>query len=414
MGRTIKNRNVPRPKPVEKVELPSRHMKRRLLAAVLFLIVGAGAIAYGVSRLFAADTGWMEIEAESTQPSVAGDFVLLYDIGRSGMDAKAELRALTALYTQAAEKAWALLSDTEVEGVNNVYALNAHPNETLTLDAAFYAALERIAASDDRTLYLAPVAEVYNGLFSCADDALTADFDPLLNDGLRAYFAEIAAFASDPESVCLELMDGNEARLRVSEAYLAFAEEQEIGGFLDFQWMRNAFAADLIAEELIAHNFVFGVLSSLDGFSRTLGADVGASLTLCDGRKTPVRQVATLRCTGEESVVYLRGYPLTAIDSRRFYVRRDGQIRTAYLDPADGLSRAAASDLVVYASGRSCAEVLLRALPLYVADTLDTAALTALADEGIHSVRLEGEEIVATDPALVVEKAADGEETSRP
>lgn len=385
-------------------------MKRRLTAAVLFLLIGAAAIAYGISTLFGAQTGWVEIEAESSGgPSLAGEFTLLYDIGRGGVNPTAERRAVTTVYSNAVEKAWRLLSNVEIDGENNLRALNDHPNEVMTVDAAIYRALERIEASGNRTLYLAPVAEIYNGLFTCADDALAGDFDPLLNDDLRAFFVEAAAYARDPSAVRVELLGENQVRLYVSEAYMAFAKTQEIGAYLDFQWMLNAFAADMIADELAAHQLTAGALSSQDGFSRALDASGSYSLAFFDGRESPVVQAATLRYTGPMSVVYLRGYPAVATDTQRFYTRRDGTIRTAYLDASDGLDRAAAMDLVAYSSELSCAETLLRVMPVFIADELDETALTALSRQGVQSVFFREKMICCTDAALDIGDLLGGE-----
>ena len=45
VNRTVKNRNTPNVKPVEKVSLSEKHVKVRLAAVVLLLLLGAGALA---------------------------------------------------------------------------------------------------------------------------------------------------------------------------------------------------------------------------------------------------------------------------------------------------------------------------------------------------------------------------------
>ena len=70
----------------------------------------------------------------------------------------------------------------------------------------------------------------------------------------------------------------------------------------------------------------------------------------------------------------------------------------AYLDVADGLQRTAADELIVYSETASCGELALKLAPIYVAETLDTAALTALAGEGVFSVWCEDETVLYTDP----------------
>lgn len=390
---------------MQRIELSSRHLGWRLLAVVLFLALGVGSIIYGVMRLVNPfGPGWAEIEATASATNYAEDFALLYELGVGGQAASPESKALTAVYTQAHATAWKLFNNVEtVEGTPNIRYLNDHPNETVEVDAALYKALEQVARSGDRTLFLAPIAEVYNNIFLCADDELSVDFDPLLNPELRAFFADVAAYARDPETICLELLDGNKVCLRVSEAYLAYAAEQEITDFIDFQWMLNAFVIDYLADELTAHGYTHGVLSSRDGYARALDRRAGSSYSLgiFDGQDGTVRQAAVMAYSGARSIVTLRAYPFTDGDSQRFYVHRDGEIRVPYLDAADGLPRAAWADLTAYATDMGCAEALLNVIPVYVAESLSDKALLQLAGQGVQTVYCRERVVRYTDESAV-------------
>ena len=50
---------------------------------------------------------------------------------------------------------------------------------------------------------------------------------------------------------------------------------------------------------------------------------------------------------------------------------------TIYLDPADGMSKSAVTDLVVYAQDKSCVELLTVAAPAMIAEELDVHSLLA-------------------------------------
>lgn len=408
MRRTASNRNTARPKPVQKIEVNSKHLGWRLLAAVLLLAFGAAALGYAVMNLVSpSEKGWTEIRANARNINCSGDFVFLYEVGASGRAASSEQKALTVLYTELAETAWQLFSNAEDTG--GVRYLNDHPGEEMVVDAALYRAFEQVEASGNRTLYLGPVAELYDSLFFCQDDALAADYDPLLNEELRAFFAEVAGYARDAGAVNVALLGHNTVRLDVSEAYSAFAQREGIRDFLDFCWMRNAFIIDYLADALIEHGYTFGSLSSYEGFARALDSreDGSYAYNLYDRGE----QVGAMRYSGARSIVALRGYPLASPDVNRFYVRQDGEIRTAYLDPADGLSRVAAADLTAYSEHVGCAEILLRLAPVYVADSLDWPSLEALSLSGIHSIVCEHHVIRHTDPALVLSNVAEGYET---
>ena len=398
---------------MQRIELSTRNMGWRLLAVMLLLAIGAAALSYGFMTLFSSDPGWAEIEADAGEMSYAGEFVFLYELGRGGTSSTTERKALTVLYTQATATAWKLFNNEEaVEGMPNIRYLNDHPNETVTVDAALYQALDRVARSGDRTLYLAPIAEVYNNLFLCEADELTVDFDPLLNPDLRGMFAELAAFARTPEAINLELMEDNQVCLRISEAYLTYAAEQELSDLIDFQWMLNAFVIDYLADELTSRGYTNGLLSSWDGYARALDQRTGSSysLSIFDGQDGTARQAAVMAYSGARSIVSLRAYPMNNGDLRRFYVRRDGQIRVPYLDAADGLARAAWADLTAYATDMGCAETLLNVIPVYVAESLSDEALTQLAGQGIQSVYCRDLVVRCTDESAVWKELYEGED----
>ena len=405
MRRTARDRTEARPKPVQRIELSGKHLGWRLLAVLLLLVFGAASLSYAFVNLMSpGEPGWTEIKAETSGLSYADEFVFFYEIGVSGSSASSEQKALSRLYASLAEKAWQLFSNAE--GSEGIRVLNDHPGEIVQVDAALYEAFQAVEASGDRGLYLGPVAEIYDNLFYCQDDVLTVDFDPLLNDDLRAFFARVAAFASDPQAINVELLGNDQVCLRVSEDYLAFAAQEEIRDLIDFHWMRNAFVIDYLADALIEKGYSRGTLSSLDGFARTLDSRESGSYAY--GLYDRGEQIGIMRYSGAMSIVALRSYPVSSLDGSRYYVRQDGQIRTAYLDPADGLSRVAVDDLTAYADGMGCAELLLRIAPICIAEELDKAALSELARDGVQSVICESGVILGTDPALVISDLAEG------
>ena len=398
--------------PVEKIELSSAHTGRRTVAAICLLVLGVAALAYALTGWLAGRSGWQAVEASATgDASCAQEFILYYDLGAGEMSAAAEKKALARLYSDAAVNAYRLFSaDEAFQGVNNLWYLNRHPNETVALDPALYDALATATASGDRSLYLGPVYEQYGGIFHCDDDSQTADFDPLQNESLRSYYAQCAAFARDGEAIELELMEDSRVRLKVSEAYMAFAQEQEIETFVDFFWMKNAFIADYLADVLTDGGFTRGALSSYDGFIRDLSGEGTFGLNIYDNSQGLSVQAAAMEYSGPISIVYLRDYPANSMDEGHYYTLADGQVRTAFVDAADGLARSAASDLVGYSRTLSCAQTLLALRPVYVAEALDEGALEALPAAGVEYVRCQDRQVLYSDPALKLYGLYDGED----
>ncbi len=388
MGRTARDKR-PNVRPVEKIELNDEHVGRRLALTLVFLLAGAGLLVYSFMQLFTPQSEWVTVEAGSSAgASSASEFVFLYRLGGGELSPAAENKAVTAAYTQLCRTAFEVFhNQMEVPGVNNLYAINRHPNEELTVDKGLYNAFATVERSGNRSIYLGPVYERYENVFYCQDDSQLTDFDPRLSSTVAAEYAAYAAYARDPQSVQIELLGENRIRLRVSEEYLAFAQREGIGSFIDFSWMRNAFIADYLAEGLTARGFGKGALTSFDGFARNLeqgGEDF--SLQIYDRQGGTLYGAAVMHYQGPMSIVDLRDYPANAMDETRFYQLRSGEIRTPYVDLADGLSRNALHNLTCCARDKGCGEVLLEMMPVYISGSFQPEALTALAAKGIGSV----------------------------
>lgn len=389
MGRTAKKRDLPHPKPVQKVELSEKNIHWRVVLIVLFLAIAMVAFGYAVSSYFSADSGWREIQVESTAKTNCGnEFIFQYYLGDSGISATAENKALITLYTEAAINAYQLFnSDEDFEGVNNLHYLSRHPNETVEVDKVLYEAFALLEEYGNRSLYLAPVYAEYNNLFYCNDDSQTVNFDPYQNGEVLEYFSEILAFANDPEAVNIELLGNNQVRLTVSDAYLEYAAEMGIDSFIDFFWMKNAFVADYLADVMIERGYTKGAISSFDGFVRNLDESGRSySFNLFDRDGQIVYPAAVMEYTGSISLVYLRNYPVGSLDSQHYYELANGEIRTSYIDTADGLCKSALNNLVSYSKTAGCAEVLLQVLPVYIADSFSPEELAMAKDAGIYSI----------------------------
>lgn len=161
---------------------------------------------YALNGLMSNDSGWTNIEASSSAEIHCGDdYIFRYYVGAAGVNATAEKKALTLLYTDSIVKAYKIFSsDESFEGITNVYDLNRHPNETMVVDDALYHAFELIAETGNRAIYLAPVYTEYDNLFFCNDDSETVNYDAYQNGEVAAYFSEVAAYSNDPSDVNVE------------------------------------------------------------------------------------------------------------------------------------------------------------------------------------------------------------------
>lgn len=395
----------PYQRPVTRIELPHIDVKARGVLLVVLLVVAAIAFATGVKELVTKEPGWQEIVVSSREPSCADQFRLMYDFSEAGGGATAQYRQVESVYTQAVQELYVLFSPELLEeGQNNIAWLNAHPGEVIPVEAELYTALQRIAESGDRHSFLAPVMAEYDRLFQCEGEGEATVYDPTTNPETAAWIGEVAAFAGDPRHIRLEMQGENRVKLVVSAEYEAFCLENEVETLFDLGWMENAFLADAIAGRLVQAGFSEGYLVSFDGFTRNLDTrGTTYSLNVYDAIGTDVYMPGRILYSGPMSLVSLRGFPLTEQDQWNYYAFSDGRIVSHFVDPADGMSRTAASSFLCYSESLDCSELVLQMADIFVSEGLLLEDVLSLAEKGIHSVWSEGEKLCYNDPQLNIE-----------
>ena len=391
-------------KPVTRIDLSGEHFTLRWILVVLLILVAATCLVVGITSMMNTETGWTEIQVNSSELNCSQEFRLQYELGVSGQSATAENKLLSSLYSKATEDGYLIFSaHTRKDGIGNVAYLNDHINETVTVEEPLYEALKLVSEQGIRHIFLAPVNTEYERLFFAGSDGEAERFDPTRNEDARACVAELASYAADPAMISLEILENNQVRLNVADEYQAFAEAEEIETFLDFSWMTNAFIIDYMADILAENGYTNGYLSSYDGFTRNLDADGEAyRLNLFDLEAGTVHVPAVMEYTKPISMVALRSYPLAEEDSWHYYRYENGESVSIHADPADGLSKCAADDLLGYSYSRSCAQILVKMIPVFVAEDLDQALLNSLTGEGIYAVWNEQNNICYNDPELAL------------
>lgn len=418
MKRTAPDRTVFQPKPVDRVEVHDGHAKVRILLAALAVVIAVTAFACAIGALTRVDQGWREIEVSSSgEMNCSQDFTFSYYLGGSGISAAAELKAITALYTEASERAYRVFNAYEAcAEANNLYALNRSVNTPIQVDPLLYQAFEQAERLGSRYVYLAPVYAEYHSLFFCSEDWETEGFDPYQNEDIRLFVGQAAAFARSPADVRVELLGNSTLLLTASDAYLSFAAEYGIVNLVDFFWMKNAFMIDALAQVMEDAGYNRGVISSYDGFVRSLSEpQLRYAYDLYDRPQgQQVCKAARLSYAGGTSLVSLRSFPLNRQKEIYSYQFADGTVRTAFVDLKDGMSRSALPVMLATSRSAGCTETLLRLLPFYAAETLDEAGLMALVEQGIFPLYPLNGSITATDSEVTLNDVAEGYQVIRP
>lgn len=403
MSRFARKKDEPALPKVKQIQVSDKNRKPKLVLIVLLLALGVTLIAVAVTSFLTTSPGWETITANAApEESCAGDFVFLYLLGDGGKAANVQQREVTAAYTQATKDAFQIFHEEKVFGHNVAY-LNQHPNEVVEVPQVLYDAFALLQKYQNRGLYLAPLYREYIGMFMSDGDWVAETYDPEKDPEQATYFSEVLAFTTDENAVNLELLDNNQVKLKVSAEYLQYATGHEITGFIDFYWMKNAFIADYLAQQMTAAGYTTGTISSFDGFSRNLDTtDRGYALNVFDRVGEDVYRAGTLNYKNVRSFVSLRNYPMSDLAIQQYYYWGDGRYTSCHIDPADGMSKSAINDLMGYSRDLTCSEILMQMYPLYVADSLDVQALQALPQKGIETVYCQDRAIITSDANITV------------
>ncbi len=413
----MKKRNDPlfdralKPKPV--IEVEEKNFKVRAVLLVVCIAVALVSLGFWVYSMFKVDPGWYTITANTSVPNCGSELTFSYHIGANGADAKKEKEAVTDLYTQLCQEAYGLFTwDVEQVQEGGIRYVSDNRNQAVTVDGRLYDALA--LAKDNRLLYMGPVTAEYAQMFQYTDQAIAAQYDPAQNPDLMAFITTLAGFVNDPEQVQLELLDNNQVRLYVSPAFLEFAAINGIEAFLDFGWLKNAFIVDYIADGLAAGGYDRGYLVSYDGYGRYLETP-GTEFTLSvyDRLGQDIDRPAAITLSGPVSTVLLRNFPLNEADRWHYFAFDNGRVASVYVDPTDGVCKSATDNLLCYSRRESCAQMVLKAAPLFLTEELDEFALYELRKDDTFAVWAEGKQLRYTENGLKLAVIAESGYTAK-
>lgn len=406
MAKKDRRWNGPKVPPIQKIELSSQNILPRAIGVGILLLIAAVSLGYAIHSLVSVEPGWQEIESSASGVHCGGDFRFEYDFSDYGGNASASFKALEKLYTQLTEDAYRIFSAEEGEG--NLAAVNRAPGEIVTVEPALYDAFSLLEEAESRLLYLAPVYVEYNRIFLCETEGEAAMYDPAQNEELQPYIREAAAFANDPEMISVELLGNDQVRLNVAAEYAAFAEEYGIEAYLDFGWLTNAFIIDYMAEKLAENDYIYGHISSYDGFTRNLdNRGKSYDYNVFDRQGDTINLPAVLRYSEPRSIVFLRDYPMSDRDRWHYFGFSNGSAASVYIDPADGMNRNAIDSLVSYSRDSGCAEIAVRMAPVFLGDAFAPADLSQMELDGIYSLWCVEDILHCNDEAAQLEIQTD-------
>ena len=402
MKRTSRN-NITNLKPVEKVELDESNVKRRLILTVLALAVAGVAIGYGISTLTSSSKGWNTIEVNSSaQLNSGSEFTFSYYLGKNGSPT-AERKALSLLYTEACEQAYADFDDYNIyEGINNIRYINEHPNQKIQVSDYLYASLSKMVGKGGRYLYLGPLYEIYCNVLYTDNDTSAELYDVYYSEEYRDFAQQLLSYINNSENVELELLGNNTISLNISQEYYDYCKANGVKSLISFSWLRNAFIIDFLAERIMSAGYNNGNLASNDGYAINFGGQE-TIFNLFDWSSNNIFQAGSMAIKEKENIINLKSFPLTREDND-YYIYQDGIIRTAHISNNDiyNIDRHPES-LIAYSKDVACADIVIEIMADYLNKDFNYSDFGKYVSKGIQSIYIKDKTISFTEKGQVID-----------
>ena len=386
MKRYARDKSDPLVKPVEKIELSEKNLRLRAVFAIIFFVIGITAIGFGVKSCLEGNSGWQIIEIPQSKDSLASELTVMYNPGHGDKSIASERKAVNLLCTSAMKDA-CLMFDPFCEG-GYITAINTSQGQPVKVPGRLYAAFEEMEKSGSRLLYYGPYYEILYQTLGAGDDYSASVTDPGMSAETRELFDKISVYVNNDNAVKLQLLENDTVKLGLSAAYAQFARENGIDVFIDFGWLKNAFAVDLVADALTDGGYTNGFVSSCDGFSRYLnGKEYTYDVTLYKNVDGGPAEAARFGIGQIASGVLFHNMKLNSIEG--VYRYGDGKTVTLYTDK-DGSQAAAADSMYVYSSSLSCSQTALYGADAYLRKQPDTATVRSIGEKGVKTAYLSG------------------------
>ncbi len=357
----------------------------------------------GVYFLVRTESGWQTITPRSSaKTNCSNEFKFSYYVNGRASENKTEIRAAQNKYTELCVIAYETFTPyEEIVEEHNIYYINRHYNEEIEVSDLLYNAFEKVASS--RFIFNGPIQTYYDSVCVAEEDWRASQVDPSKNEEARTECLQILDYVRSEEHIKVELRDNNKIVLCVSEEYANFAVAHEIYNLVDFSYWKNAFIIDYMASELMSIGLTNGVISSYDGYTRTL-SDQNCTFDIYSLIDSNVRGVGYAQIEGNFSAISLRSFIILPNNKSDYlhYKYDDGTYSHCYVDMADAMSKCSTDSLVVYSKTKKCTDMLQDVYTIWIADSFDKEALTALKANGAEYVYAEDSTVHYSDGSLVV------------
>ena len=387
---------------VEQIEVSGKHLKLRIVAFALAVVIGISAFAVAFRQMANREPGYYEITAtrDETAPLYANGVTLYCYFGGESNAIKEKLRESEGLYSESLGRIYRLLEPRETfDGYVNLATLNQHPGEPVALPAELFAALTD-AQERAEGLLTVPFDGALRGIWQ---ELLYLDepqaFDPLRDEGQQTRFQAVIAALSEPDAVRLVVVDPATytVRLEVSDALSAVLAEYEVDApVLDLGPLREAYTLQYVRDRLVQAGFVRGYLKTDSDLSLMLPETAEGKLLLPGYVDGQVRDAAIVSLGNGAACCPLRAFSTGDLG----YYEIDGVLRHPNLGADGEPDRRLLTAWVVSPTGDVVDAALKAAVLFSTPDGLLQQRLSDFGNEGVWAAVIEraAPQTILTDP----------------
>ena len=249
----------------------------RIIAFLIAVGIAIASFTIGIMQYAHRETGYYEVgysNAAIAEVYDSGVHLLYYAEGGSSF-IRQHLNEVQRVFSDDLLQYYRLLSaEKTYEGLNNIAALNAAPEQALKVDAVLYAVLKDAYARHEMQegyhLFSGVLHTEWQSMRYLEEPEQT---DPLLNDDEAEFLKVLTSQLARKEQFSLEFDDNNSTvTLHISEEYRNWTEQNEIEApVLDLNLLHDAYLLQLVAMQMTAQGYTDGYLYTESGISISLG-----------------------------------------------------------------------------------------------------------------------------------------------
>lgn len=336
---------------MKNIEVNDKHIGLKIVLFIVFLVIAVSAFSYGVTLIGKKEAGYQTISASSSSSSgsdssdvatFAKEISFSHYFEGSSNFIKKEVRTLQKVYSSVLlDVCRQLDAENSYEGAVSIGALNSNLGSVVSVSPELYAVLKdaysRTLEKKNFNMFAGALYAEWKSIL-ILDDA--SEFDPLNNEYMAYRISEIAREVSDLSNFTLEFLDDSTCSVRfsVSEHYLAFSSEFELGSvILDLNLMTNAYKLSLLAQKLEDLGYKNGYLVSNDGLVVTLSNTFEQSLVLYgiedeDPLSSNIVQRGAVGVRGASSKVFMSAFSFGSY----YNATVNGRLRHLFFDTTTG------------------------------------------------------------------------------